>query len=125
MGLPPYVTSSGGRVFLDVFVQPRAAKQAVVGVHGRALKLKVKAPPLDGRANSAVEGFVAEILGVPGRDVEVVSGHASRNKRLEVHGMAAADIACELVRVVSSPAHEPGKEAVSGPQDQLQENRDG
>lgn len=108
MALPPYVTAAGRATRLDIFVQPRAAKNAVVGVHGAALKLKVQAPPADGKANAAACKLVADLLGSPPSKVTVVAGHASRHKRLEVADMTPAMVACELERVLSSRGHGSG-----------------
>ena len=108
MSLPPYLTPSKGAVLLDVFVQPRGAKDAVVGIHGRSLKLKVKAPPVDGKANAAVEELVATVLSVPRSAVTVVGGESSRHKRVAVAGMAPERIVSALEHVLGSPAHERG-----------------
>jgi uncharacterized protein (TIGR00251 family) len=98
MDLPSYVKVSKGIVLLEVFVQPRAARDAIVGMHGSALKLKVKAPPDGGRANAAVEGLIAAVLGRSGLRVraEVVAGFASRSKRVEVRGATPEEIAFVL-----------------------------
>jgi uncharacterized protein len=109
--LPPYVTVYKGAVLLDVFVQPRAARDAVVGIHGTALKLKVRAAPVEGRANEATEKMIAGLLAIAPSQVSVVSGGTSRHKRLAISGIAAEKVACELAHVLSSPAHERGKEA--------------
>lgn len=79
-----------------MFVQPRAARDAIVGVHGEALKLKVSAPPLEGRANRAVERLLADRLGVAHGDVNVVSGDSSRSKRIEVRGLGPVAVADRL-----------------------------
>jgi uncharacterized protein (TIGR00251 family) len=108
MELPPYLTVVNDRVLVDVFVQPRAATDLIVGLHGRSLKLKVRAPALEGRANEAVVKLVARTLGVAPRQVSIVKGEGGRNKRLEVSGTTVHKVISELARVVSSHAHEPG-----------------
>ena len=108
MDLPAYVSASEHGTYVDVFVQPRSAKNAVVGVHGPALKLKVTAPPVDGRANDAAVRVVADMLSLPPSKVAVRSGRSSRHKRLVVSEMAPEDVACELMRVLSSRGHDPG-----------------
>jgi uncharacterized protein (TIGR00251 family) len=104
VALPDYVTTSKDAVLIDVFVQPRAAKDALVGVHGRALKLKVKAPPVDDRANAAVVKFFATALGVPKGRVALVSGHSSRHKRLAVEGVSPELVVDAIERVLSCRA---------------------
>lgn len=107
----PFVNVSKGAAVVDIFVQPRAAKNAIVGVHGTALKMKVRAAPVDGKANRAAEELMAAALGIPISAVTVVTGASSRHKRVAVAGMSADAVACELERVLSSPAHERGEEA--------------
>ncbi|HEV2757075.1 MAG TPA: DUF167 domain-containing protein [Actinomycetota bacterium] len=108
MPLPPYLRPSRDGTILDAFVQPGAAKDAVGGVHGDALRVKVTAPPVDGKANRAVEELVARLAGIRRADVEVVSGHGSRHKRIALRGIPPEDVATRLGVVLSSRAHEPG-----------------
>ena len=72
---------------MRVFVQPKAAKTELVGIHGPALKLKVRAAPERGRANDAVCKLVAELLGVPPSRCEVVAGVSTRFKTVAVAGV--------------------------------------
>lgn len=111
--LPPYLGRLDDGVVVHVFVQPRAAKDALVGVHGRALKLKVTAPPVDGKANEATEKLLARWLGVPRSTVAVTSGHASRHKRIRIAGASAEAVAGALALVLSSRAHDGGQEALA------------
>lgn len=75
-------------VYVRVHVQPGARRVAMVGVHGDAIKLAVKEAPEHGKANKAVIALLAQALDVPKRDVQVVSGQASRSKRVFVQGDA-------------------------------------
>jgi uncharacterized protein (TIGR00251 family) len=79
---------------LEVVVRPRAKRRGIEGrrADGR-LKLAVTAPPEDGKANEAVAALLAESLGVKARDVAVVQGHGSRQKRIEVQGLEQGE--CE------------------------------
>ena len=61
-------------------------------MHGQALKVKLKAPPVDGKANAALIAFVARCLGVGRRQVEIVSGQTSRIKTVRVEGLAPGDV---------------------------------
>jgi uncharacterized protein (TIGR00251 family) len=78
-----------GGVELSVFCQPKAARSALIGMHGGALKAKVKAPPVEGRANQALLDLLAGALGVPRGRLTLVSGEQSRNKRVRVDGVDA------------------------------------
>jgi len=88
-------------LILRLHVQPGAGRSAVVGRHGDALKIKVGAPPADGRANTAVVGLVAETLGIPASDVERVGVASSRSKRVRVRGVDADDLRRVLHRIVA------------------------
>jgi uncharacterized protein len=72
---------------LAVRVAPGSARPAVVGRHGTGWKLRVTAPPERGKANAAVVRLVAGAAGVAEQDVRVVSGHAARDKILELTGI--------------------------------------
>ena len=77
---------------LSVHVQPNARRSSFVGQHGDALKLRLAAPPVDGKANAELCVFVAEALDLPRSAVSVVTGHASRSKRLLLQGVAPATL---------------------------------
>lgn len=78
--------SSGDCITLILHVQPGAKKTAVAGLHGDALKIRLAAPPIEGRANEALLRFVADFFNVPLRHVELIQGGQSRHKRVEVRG---------------------------------------
>jgi uncharacterized protein len=77
---------------LRLRVSPGAAHDAVVGRHGAAWKVRVAAPPEDGKANDAVVRLLAAALAVPRRDVSIVSGHASRDKTVALDGLDIDEI---------------------------------
>ena len=70
-------------------VVPRASKSEVVGEFDGSLKVKIAAPPVDGAANEEVVKVIAKAFGRPRVDVEILSGHTSRTKRLRVAGGTA------------------------------------
>jgi uncharacterized protein (TIGR00251 family) len=69
---------------LTLHIQPGARKTEIAGPHGDALKIRLAAPPVDGKANAALIEFVAERLGLPKSAVRLVSGQTSRRKILEI-----------------------------------------
>lgn len=73
---------------LRLRIVPNAKRSEVVGMHGEAIKVKVQAPAMDGKANEALLVFLAEKLGVPRRDVTLVAGEKSRDKIVTVEGVA-------------------------------------
>ena len=86
------------RTRLRVRVAPGARTAAVVGRHGEAWKLRVAAPPADGKANEAVLRLLAETLAVPRARVALVSGHSGRDKVVELTGIDAAETDRRLAR---------------------------
>lgn len=74
---------------LTLHIQPGAKKTEVAGEHGDALKIRLAAPPVDGKANAALIAFVADRLGVAKSAVSLKSGQTSRRKVLEVTGAPA------------------------------------
>lgn len=79
---------ANGAWAIQVHAQPGARRTEVAGLHGDALKIRVQAPALEDRANAALAEFIADALGVARRNVSLVSGAKSRDKRFEVRGCA-------------------------------------
>jgi uncharacterized protein (TIGR00251 family) len=80
----------------EVRVQPRAARTAITGTLGDALKISLTAPPLDGLANDALVEFFSEVFSVPRGSVQVVTGERSRNKVIRIVGRTAAELQLRL-----------------------------
>lgn len=79
-------SAADGRITLTLHIQPGAKKTEFAGRHGDALKIRLSAPPVDGKANEALIKFVAETLKLPKSAVNLKSGQTSRRKVLEVSG---------------------------------------
>jgi hypothetical protein len=99
----PIDIRADGTVVVPLHVQPGARRPGVLGVHGEALKVAVAAPPDGGRANEAVVALLAEVLGVPVRDVSLVAGRTSRAKRVAVRGLDGDAVRMALERVYRPP----------------------
>ena len=67
-------------VVFKVHIQPKASKNAIVGLHDDALKIRLTAPPVDGAANKMCIHFLAKELGIPKSAIDIVAGQTSRNK---------------------------------------------
>ena len=81
---------------LAVRVTPRAGRTAITGVREGVLVIRLAAAPVDGAANEALVEFLAKLFGRPKRDIAIVSGHKSRDKRIEIEGLTAQDLAARL-----------------------------
>lgn len=84
MAAHPELIESKDGVLVAVHVQPGAGSTELVGRHGAALKVRVAAPPSDGRANEAVAQLLAKAFGLVSDDVELTSGQTSRQKRFRL-----------------------------------------
>ena len=78
------------KTILKLRIVPNARRSEVVGAHGDAIKVKVQAPPVDGKANEALCEFLAEQLQIPARSIEIVGGEKSRDKMVAITDMDLA-----------------------------------
>lgn len=78
----------GDVLTLTLHVQPGAKRSEIAGLHGDALKIRLAAPPVEGRANEALLKFIAALFGVPLRQVELRQGGQSRHKVIAITGSA-------------------------------------
>jgi uncharacterized protein (TIGR00251 family) len=83
-GAATWLRRRGAVATLTLHVQPGARKTEVAGLHGDALKIRLAAPPVDGKANAALIEFVANRLGLPKSAVRLTTGQTSRRKILEI-----------------------------------------
>ena len=75
-------------VLLSLYIQPKAAKNKICGLHGEELKLAITAPPVDGKANKMVTSYLAKLFGVTKSSVTIKSGQQSRHKQCVIEGVA-------------------------------------
>jgi uncharacterized protein (TIGR00251 family) len=87
-----------GAVIFSVRVQPRASQDEVAGVMGGALKVRLRAPALEDRANEGLCEYLAELLKTPKAAVRILSGHHSRSKRVEVRGVTQQQVLALVTR---------------------------
>jgi uncharacterized protein (TIGR00251 family) len=87
-----------GAVILAVRVQSRASKDEIAGEMGGALKVRLRAPAAEDRANEALVDFLAELLKTPRSAVSILSGERSRVKRIEIRGVTRQQILNLLAR---------------------------
>ena len=83
---------SGPDVLLSVFIQPRASRNALAGIHAGALKLQLTAPPVDGAANDACVRFLADVLDLHRSDLSIVKGTQARRKLIRITQASAAEL---------------------------------
>ena len=83
---PSWYRRNGETIMLTLHVQPGAKRSEIVGLHGDALKIRLSAPPVEGRANDALLKYIAEMFGVPLRNAELKQGGQTRHKVVAVTG---------------------------------------
>lgn len=83
---------------ITVRLQPRASRDEILGLNEEgALRVRVKAPPVDGAANEALVQLLAKTLGVRKGSVTLVSSATARNKIIEVEGLTAGELRTRLI----------------------------
>ncbi len=87
-----------GTVIFSVRVQPRASKDEIAGEMGGALKVRLRAPAVEDRANEALVEFLAQLLKTPRSAVRILGGERSRKKRLEIRGVTQQQILSLVVQ---------------------------
>lgn len=98
----PCLAARGAGVLLAVAVTPNAKRTAADGLHDGALRVRLAAPPVDGKANDTLVAWLAEELGLPRRAVRLLRGQTARRKQLEID-LPAAEVARWLARVCIQP----------------------
>ncbi|NQT52673.1 DUF167 domain-containing protein [bacterium] len=93
-----------GGVHIRLCAQPKASRNAVVGMLGDRVKVAVTTAPTDGKANKAIEALLAKALAVRPSAVSIVAGHASRHKTARVEGLAAKDVQARLLAIITDGA---------------------
>jgi uncharacterized protein (TIGR00251 family) len=84
----PFLSVQGQEISLLVLVQPRASSSRLLGEHGGRLKIAISSPAVDGKANKALIEFLAELLKVPKRTIELSSGSAGRQKTPKIRDVS-------------------------------------
>ena len=85
----PCLVRHGGELLLDLVVSPNARRTRAEGLHDGALRVRLAAPPVDGKANALLLDGLAAQLGRPQRDLRIVRGASARRKRI------ALELGCE------------------------------
>jgi uncharacterized protein (TIGR00251 family) len=86
-GSPISIRETAAGAVFRIRVVPRASRSEVAGIQGDALKLRITAPPVEGKANEECIRLLAETLGVKKGQVTIIAGHASRTKTVVIAGI--------------------------------------
>ena len=83
-------------LLVSCWIQPKASRNSIAGLHGDALKIAITAPPVDGKANAALREFMADEFDLSKSCVEIVSGLSGRKKTVCLRGITFASFAAQL-----------------------------
>lgn len=92
-----WINPSSAGVIINVHAAPRAAKDAVQGLHGDAIKIRLHAPPVDGKANEALIAFLSGKLDIPKSNITLKSGLNQRRKIVEINGLSVSEVEKRLL----------------------------
>ena len=81
----PFFRWDGEDLILDCHLQPKASKDEFAGLHGERLKIRLTAPPVEGKANAHLLAFLGAAFGVAKSHVTLISGELNRQKRVRIH----------------------------------------
>jgi len=84
---PTAFKRDGDATVIALHIQPGAKRSAICGMYGDALKIAIQAPPVDGKANSALRTFISDRLDLSAAAVTIISGVSGRDKRVRVEGI--------------------------------------
>ncbi|MCU0613526.1 MAG: DUF167 domain-containing protein [Desulfobacterales bacterium] len=102
---PIYFTEKTEGILINIFVQPRSARNAIVGPYKDALKIKLTAPPVEGAANKLCIGLLAKCLNLPKSSIEIKFGHTGRSKGVLIRipdGKSNQDERNRIIKFLSS-----------------------
>ena len=88
-------------IAFNVYVQPRASRNKIAGMHGNAIKICLTAPPVENKANGAVILFFSDLFGVPKSAVSIKSGRQGRNKKVLINDLALEKAQATLSKALS------------------------
>ena len=92
----PWYRWQNGVLILEIRVQPRASHDEIAGARGERLKIRLTAPPVDGKANSQLLKYLATLFGVRRNQVTLISGARNRDKRIAIESPKTLPAAIDL-----------------------------
>lgn len=97
----------GDALILSCHLQPKASRDEISGLHGDSVKIRITAPPIEGRANTQLIRFLAKTFGVPKRAVSIISGELGRQKRVRIESPTRLPEALPMERDQGESTHVP------------------
>lgn len=98
MATPAHYQWQGQDLILHCHLQPKAASDEIVGIYGDRLKLRITAPPVDGKANDHIVKWLSKLFKVAKSDVDILQGELGRQKTLRIRAPKALPAAAHILR---------------------------
>lgn len=95
------ITRKNGDVLLSVHVQPKSSRECFTELYGDSVKISIKAPPVDGKANKAITQFLAAFFKVPRKGVQIHSGKQSRKKKFLIAGVTEEEVRTRVLEEIN------------------------
>lgn len=94
-----FIQNKNNGVTLTLTIQANAHKSEIVGLYNDTLKIKIKAPPVDGKANKEIISFLSEKLGITQKNIEILKGDKNKNKIVLLMGESLQSLSIKLCQV--------------------------
>ncbi len=99
-----YSLERPGTIIIKVKVEPRSSRSGISGLYGESLKVKLRSPPVEGKANNEIISVLAKKLGIKKSQIEIISGRSSKNKIIRLTGVEENTLECLQVTRVQGAA---------------------
>lgn len=97
-----WIKDSPEGCIVELHIQPQARKNEIIGLYNDKLKVKISAPPIDGKANQFLIEFLAEVLNVSKSSIRLLKGESSRQKQFLIRGLPPSQVEEALIKRASS-----------------------
>ncbi len=91
-----FIQNKNNGVTLTLTIQANAHKSEIIGLYNDTLKIKIKAPPVDGKANKEIISFLSEKLGITQKNIEILKGDKNKNKIVLLMGESLQSLSIKL-----------------------------
>ena len=98
-----HIRETDNGAILEIRVLPRSSRCEIAGVQNGALKIKITAPPVEGKANKECIRFISDLLKIKKSAVSIIAGEKSKNKTILIAGMKPKDVEKAICKLTSGP----------------------
>lgn len=96
----PFLSACPEGALIMLRVQPGSPKNETQGIHNNRLKVRLTSPPVEGRANDCLIGFLSKLLGIKKSALALIAGHKSRDKTVKISGASVGEVEKAIAKVL-------------------------